>query len=52
MGAKVIATSSSDSKLELAKSLGAQVINYKTTPDWDAEVLKLVRLLFLSLYYA
>ncbi|KAF7964785.1 hypothetical protein HWV62_2908 [Athelia sp. TMB] len=37
-GAHVIATSSSDEKLELAKKLGAQdVINYKTTPDWSAE---------------
>jgi NADPH:quinone reductase-like Zn-dependent oxidoreductase len=35
MGAKVIATSSSDEKLERAKALGADhTINYKTTPDW------------------
>ena len=41
-GATVIATSSSDKKLEFAKKLGAaHVINYKTTPDWDKEVLKL-----------
>ena len=41
-GATVIATSSSDKKLEIAKKLGAaHVINYKTTPDWDKEVLKL-----------
>ena len=41
-GAKVILTSSSDEKLERGKRLGAdQTINYKTTPDWDAEVLKL-----------
>ena len=41
-GATVIATSSSDRKLEVAKKLGAtHVINYKTTPDWDKEVLKL-----------
>ena len=41
-GATVIATSSSDKKLEIAKKLGAtHVINYKTTPDWDQEVLKL-----------
>nr|MBA3314394.1 zinc-binding dehydrogenase [Planctomycetaceae bacterium] len=34
-GATVIATSSSDEKLERAKSLGADhVINYKTTPEW------------------
>jgi len=41
-GATVIVTSSSDSKLELAKKLGAQhVINYNTTADWDKEVLKI-----------
>ena len=41
-GATVIATSSSDKKLEIAKKLGAtHVINYKKTPDWDQEVLKL-----------
>jgi NADPH:quinone reductase-like Zn-dependent oxidoreductase len=35
MGAKVIATSSSDEKLQRAKALGADhTINYKTTPDW------------------
>lgn len=35
LGAKVIATSSSDEKLERAKKLGADhVINYKTTADW------------------
>jgi zinc-binding alcohol dehydrogenase/oxidoreductase len=34
-GARVIVTSSSDSKLEKAQRLGADVaINYKTTPDW------------------
>ena len=34
-GAKVIITSSSDAKLERARSLGADLtINYKTTPDW------------------
>lgn len=34
-GATVIATSSSDSKLERLKSLGADhLINYKTQPDW------------------
>ena len=39
----MIVTSSSDSKLELAKKLGAKhAINYNTTPDWDKEVLKLV----------
>ncbi|KAI0337720.1 NAD-P-binding protein [Trametopsis cervina] len=41
-GAIVIATSSSDEKLEIAKKLGAHhLINYKTTPDWDKEVLKI-----------
>lgn len=40
-GATVIATSSSDSKLEHARKLGAtHLINYRTTPDWSAEVLK------------
>ncbi len=38
-GARVIITSSSDEKLERAKSLGAdEVVNYKTTPDWDRAV--------------
>ncbi|KAJ7106911.1 alcohol dehydrogenase superfamily protein [Mycena epipterygia] len=41
-GATVIATSSSDEKLKYATRLGAKhVINYKTTPNWDEEVLKL-----------
>jgi len=41
-GARVIATSSSDEKLEKAKRLGAdEIINYKRTPDWDKEVLRL-----------
>jgi NADPH:quinone reductase-like Zn-dependent oxidoreductase len=41
-GAKPIITSSSDTKLELAKSLGAfGAVNYKTTPDWDKAVLPL-----------
>ncbi|KAI0651159.1 NAD-P-binding protein [Trametes meyenii] len=41
-GATVIATSSSDRKLEIAKKLGAAyTINYKTTPDWDQEALKI-----------
>ncbi len=38
-GAIVIATSSSDEKLERAKALGADhLINYKSTPDWAKEV--------------
>jgi NADPH:quinone reductase-like Zn-dependent oxidoreductase len=36
-GARVIATSSSDAKLERLKQLGAsECINYKTTPEWGA----------------
>ncbi|MYL22353.1 zinc-binding dehydrogenase [Halomonas alkaliantarctica] len=39
MGARVIATSSSDAKLERLKEMGAEhVINYKTTPEWGKEV--------------
>ncbi|KAI8990390.1 NAD-P-binding protein [Trametes punicea] len=41
-GATVIATSSSDEKLAVAKKLGAAyTINYKKTPNWDEEVLKI-----------
>jgi NADPH:quinone reductase-like Zn-dependent oxidoreductase len=41
-GARVIATSSSDAKLARVLLLGADdTINYKTTPEWDAEVLRL-----------
>ncbi|KAJ6504950.1 alcohol dehydrogenase superfamily protein [Mycena vulgaris] len=41
-GATVISLSSSDDKLEATKKLGAKhVINYKTTPNWDEEVLKI-----------
>jgi NADPH:quinone reductase-like Zn-dependent oxidoreductase len=41
-GARVIITSSSDAKLARARQLGAaDVINYKTTPDWDKRVLEL-----------
>src|SRR5262245_36053816 len=41
-GARVIVTSSSDAKLERAKSLGAdELVNYKTTPDWEKKVLEL-----------
>jgi NADPH:quinone reductase-like Zn-dependent oxidoreductase len=40
-GARVIATSSSDAKLERLKKLGAsEVVNYKTTPAWDKRVLE------------
>ncbi len=35
-GARIIATSSSDAKLERARSMGADhTINYRTTPGWD-----------------
>ncbi|PHV09324.1 alcohol dehydrogenase [Janthinobacterium sp. BJB412] len=41
-GATVILASSSDDKLERARQLGAdQLINYRATPAWDEEVLKL-----------
>jgi NADPH:quinone reductase-like Zn-dependent oxidoreductase len=41
-GARVIATSSSDEKLERVTALGAdETINYKRRPDWDKEVLGL-----------
>jgi NADPH:quinone reductase-like Zn-dependent oxidoreductase len=41
-GARVIVTSSSDEKLGRATQLGASIgINYRTTPEWDAEVLRL-----------
>jgi len=41
-GARVIVTSSSDEKLRRAAELGAaDLINYKTTPDWDQKVIEL-----------
>ena len=41
-GARVIATSSSDAKLERMKQLGASdVINYKSVPNWERQVLEL-----------
>ncbi len=41
-GARVIVTSSSDEKLQRARSIGAhEVINYRQTPDWDKEALRL-----------
>ncbi|MDH0302409.1 MULTISPECIES: NAD(P)-dependent alcohol dehydrogenase [unclassified Pseudomonas] len=41
-GATVIATSSSDAKLERLKALGADhLINYKTTPAWGEQVRRL-----------
>ncbi|OSD02944.1 NAD-P-binding protein [Trametes coccinea BRFM310] len=43
-GATVIATSSSDEKLAIAKKLGAaHTINYKDTPEWDEEVLRITK---------
>ncbi|HSI18460.1 MAG TPA: NAD(P)-dependent alcohol dehydrogenase [Sphingomonas sp.] len=40
MGARVIATSSSDDKLERARALGADhVVNYRTHPEWSKPVL-------------
>jgi NADPH:quinone reductase-like Zn-dependent oxidoreductase len=41
-GATVISTSSSDEKLQKVRELGAsETINYKTSPDWEKEVLRL-----------
>lgn len=41
-GARVIATSSADEKLEKIRALGAdETINYKTTTDWDKAVFGL-----------
>ncbi|KIY63485.1 alcohol dehydrogenase superfamily protein [Cylindrobasidium torrendii FP15055 ss-10] len=41
-GATVIATSSSNAKLQIAKRLGAtHVINYTTHPNWEKEVSRL-----------
>ncbi|MEH2285871.1 zinc-dependent alcohol dehydrogenase family protein [Nostoc sp.] len=41
-GARTIIISSSDHKLARAKQLGAdEIINYKTTPDWEKQVYQL-----------
>ncbi|MDP9171228.1 MAG: NAD(P)-dependent alcohol dehydrogenase [Acidobacteriota bacterium] len=41
-GARVIATSSSDEKLERLRTMGADdTINYRTNPDWDKAVRNL-----------
>ncbi|WOK37497.1 NAD(P)-dependent alcohol dehydrogenase [Sphingomonas sp. C3-2] len=41
MGARVAITSSSDEKLAEARAMGADItINYRTTPDWAAELLQ------------
>jgi len=43
LGATVIILSSSEAKLEIARKLGAKHgINYKTHPDWEKEVFKVV----------
>jgi NADPH:quinone reductase-like Zn-dependent oxidoreductase len=42
LGATVILTSSSDEKLKVGSDLGAtHLINYRTTPDWEAQVKRL-----------
>lgn len=42
MGARVIATSSSDDKLDRVRDMGAdEVINYRNTPEWGAEMRRL-----------
>ncbi|ARV57562.1 NAD(P)-dependent alcohol dehydrogenase [Nostocales cyanobacterium HT-58-2] len=42
MGVQIIGTSSSDQKLDKLKQLGAsELINYKTTPNWDEKVWEL-----------
>ena len=42
LGARVILTSSSDAKLELARALGADdMINYNETPEWGSAVKEL-----------
>jgi NADPH:quinone reductase-like Zn-dependent oxidoreductase len=41
-GARVIATSSSDEKLERVKAMGADaVVNYRTTPAWGVEAARI-----------
>jgi NADPH:quinone reductase-like Zn-dependent oxidoreductase len=43
-GCRVIATSSSDAKLERLRALGADAtINYRQTPDWGREAFQLAR---------
>ena len=42
LGSRIIITSGSDEKLAHARALGADTtINYRTTPEWDKEVLRL-----------
>ncbi|WP_199555032.1 zinc-dependent alcohol dehydrogenase family protein [Sandaracinobacteroides hominis] len=39
-GARVVVTSSSDEKLEIARKLGADItLNYRTTPDWPGALM-------------
>ena len=41
-GATVILTSSSDAKLEIGRTIGADhLVNYRTTPDWERAVREL-----------
>ena len=41
-GARPIVISSSDAKLERARSMGAwQTVNYRTTPDWERAIIEL-----------
>ncbi|HLG55500.1 MAG TPA: NAD(P)-dependent alcohol dehydrogenase [Vicinamibacterales bacterium] len=41
-GARVVATSSSDDKLERVLTIGASdAINYRRNPDWDKEVMRI-----------
>jgi NADPH:quinone reductase-like Zn-dependent oxidoreductase len=41
LGARVILTSSSDEKLEVARTLGAdETVNYKAQPDWEKAVIE------------
>jgi NADPH:quinone reductase-like Zn-dependent oxidoreductase len=41
-GARVLAITSSDEKAERLKAMGAEaVVNYRTFPDWDREILRL-----------
>ncbi|HWS72853.1 MAG TPA: NAD(P)-dependent alcohol dehydrogenase, partial [Thermoanaerobaculia bacterium] len=42
LGARVIVTSSSDEKLERARTLGADaLVNYRTNPEWQEEVVRI-----------
>lgn len=44
LGAKVFALTSSAEKMKKAESLGAEVVlNYRDTPDWGKEIIRLTR---------